>query len=48
MDIFFFTFILTLFIFSLRLIDRIKYKKLISSITKEEVNFLKELGFFKN
>ena len=48
MNIFFIVFILTTFFFSLRIVDNVRYKKLKSSITKEEENFLKELGFFKD
>lgn len=47
MNVFFPVFILTIFFFSLRLIDRIRYKKLKDYISKEEELKLREIGFFK-
>lgn len=47
MNVFFPVFILTIFFFSLRLIDKIRYKKLKDYISKEEELKLREIGFFK-
>lgn len=46
MNIFFSMFILTLFFFSLRLIDKMRYKKLKDFISKEEEEKLRDIGFF--
>lgn len=46
MNFFFSMFILTLFFFSLRLIDKMRYKKLKDFITKEEEEKLRNIGFF--
>lgn len=48
MNLFFSIFILTIFFYSLRFIDSIKYKKLKGTISKEDEKFLKEVGFFKD
>jgi len=48
MNIFFSFFILTIFFYSLRLIDKARNNKLKKTISKEEEAFLRELGFFKN
>ena len=48
MNIFFPIFILTIFFFSLRIIDRARHRRLSDTISKREKELLDELGFFKN
>jgi len=48
MNIFFPVFILTIFFFSLRIIDKARHRRLTNSISKQEKELLDSLGFFKN